>query len=543
MPSFNRRQTLSSLLLGGVAAAAPASAKTAPPAHDTPLISASGMDWAGMKWPRGIEGQRKPDLGNGTFLNPVVSGDHPDPAIIQVGADYYMTFSTFDAYPGLQIWHSRDLVNWEPMEAALKRPIGSVWAPDLCHHNGRFYIYIPTKAAENSIWVITADNINGPWSDPVDLKLPGYIDPNHVVGEDGKRYLALSGGDIIPLTDDGMALAGAPIHVYDPWHYPEDWVVESFSPEGPKIFRHNGYFYMLTAVGGTAGPPTGHMVIVARAKSLKGPWENAPNNPIIRTTSAREKWWSRGHASAIQAPDGGWWLMYHGYENGFWTIGRQTLLAPMSWTKDGWIKAGGGDLSKPIRKPGKGTAVPHGMALSDDFSANRFGTLWSFYKPEANEVERVRYENGAMIMKGKGTAPADCSPLCFKAGDLAYQIEVEIEISGGAQAGLLLFYNKRLYCGLGINAERWVMHRYGLERPGRKPDTLKNHFFLRLTNDRNIVTIHYSADGKAWTKFGTQMEVSGYNHNTVYDFLSLRPGIYVSGTGEAAFRNLKYRAL
>jgi xylan 1,4-beta-xylosidase len=545
---LNRRQTLGSLLTGTAALVAP-DAQAATP-HARPIdsapqtISDSGIEWAWMKWPRGIEGQRKADLGNGTFLNPIVSGDHPDPSILKEGRDYFLTFSTFDAYPGLTIWHSRDLVNWQPLNAALEKPIGSVWAPDLSKYKGRYYLYIPARTpGRNSIYVITAEDIRGPWSEPVDLNLPRHIDPNHVASEDGERYLALSGGDLVELTEDGLATAGTPKHIYDPWHYPESWVVESFSPEGPKILRHGKYFYMLTAVGGTAGPPTGHMVTVARARSLHGPWENAPNNPIVRTTSATQKWWSRGHACAVEGPDGSWWLVYHGYENGFWTLGRQTLLAPMEWTRDGWIKAKGGDLSRPIKKPTGGQAVPHGMPLSDDFSANRFGSLWSFYDPGPNEMERVRYDGGMLRVQGKGAQPFDCSPLSFRAGDLSYEVETEIEISGGAQAGLLLFYNRRLYCGLGFNAGKFVMHRYGLERDQPKPADIGNRLFLRLANDRHIVTIHYSPDGKTWTKFGVQMEVSGYNHNTVYDFLSLRPAIYVAGPGEARFRAVNYRAL
>jgi xylan 1,4-beta-xylosidase len=539
MPMFDRRQTLLSFLTGAAALAAPGvEAKPRVPA----AASASGLRWAGMKWARGIEGQRKADLGNGTFLNPVLSGDHADPSILKEGGDYYLTFSTFDAYPGLTIWHSRDLVNWQPLGPALRKPIGSVWAPDLCKHAGRYYIYIPTRGP-NTIWAVTAEDIRGPWSDPVDLKLPQHIDPNHVAGEDGRRYLALSSGDLVALTPDGLATAGPVEHIYDPWRYPEDWMVESFSPEGPKIFRHGGYFYMLTAVGGTAGPPTGHMVIAARARSLRGPWENAPNNPIVRTASAAEKWWSRGHASAVQGPDGSWWLIYHGYENGFWTLGRQTLLAPMRWTKDGWIEAGGGDLSRPLKKPRGGFAVPHGMALSDDFRTDRFGSLWSFYDPASNEMERVRYDASSLVLKGKGTQPFDCSPMSFRAGDLAYEVETGIEISGGAQAGLLLFYSRRLYCGLGFAAGKFVMHRYGRERELAKPEGIANRLFLRLRNDRNIVTIHYSPDRVHWTKFGTQMEVSGYHHNTMGDFLSLRPAVYAAGPGEARFLGVRYRAL
>ena len=97
-------------------------------------------------WAKGFDGQRKADLGDGRFLNPIMAGDHPDPSILKDGADYYMTFSTFDSYPGLVIWHSRDLVNWWPIGPALQKNIGSVWAPELCKHRGRYYLYIPTRA-------------------------------------------------------------------------------------------------------------------------------------------------------------------------------------------------------------------------------------------------------------------------------------------------------------------------------------------------------------------------------------------------------------
>src|SRR5918995_3641003 len=106
--------------------------------------ASSSLDpYADMQWSRGFEGQRKADLGNGTFLNPVFAGDHPDPTILRDGDDYYLTFSSFDAYPGIVIWHSRDLVNWRPLTAALTTPIGSVWAPELVKHEGRFFVYIP----------------------------------------------------------------------------------------------------------------------------------------------------------------------------------------------------------------------------------------------------------------------------------------------------------------------------------------------------------------------------------------------------------------
>jgi xylan 1,4-beta-xylosidase len=501
---------------------------------------------ADRRWGDGYEGQRIADRGDGTFLNPIVAGDHPDPSIIKDGDAYYLAFSSFDAYPGLLIWRSYDLVNWEPLAPALQTPIGSVWAPDLAKHDERYYLYIPARTADyKSIYVISADSIEGPWSEPIDLKLPDHIDPCHVVGEDGRRYLFLSNGDLVPLSDDGLSTDGEVVHVYDPWRYPAEWDVECFCPEGPKIMRRGEWFYMLTAVGGTAGPPTGHMVIAARSKSVFGPWEDAPNNPIVRTQSAAEQWWSRGHATLIEGPSpDDWWLIYHGYEKNFWTLGRQCLLEPARWRDDGWFEALGGDLSSPMQKPAGGRAVPHGLPLSDDFSEPALRPQWAFYDPAANEGARVNVGGGVLALAAKGTTPADASPLCFVCGDLAYEFEAEIERDPGAAAGLLLYYNRNLYCGLGFDARGAIMHRYGMER--RHSSALAgepSRLHIRLRNDRHIVTMFTSADGEDWTKFDVQIETSGYHHNVAYDFLSLRPAIYAAGAGAARFRSLKYRAL
>lgn len=508
--------------------------------------ASSSLDpYEAMHWGHGFEGQRIADVGNGRFLNPVFAGDHPDPTIMREGDDYYVTFSSFDSYPGLVIWHSQDLVNWAPVTAALRKPIGSVWAPELLRYDGLYYCYIPARTAERrSIYVIHAERIEGPWSDPLDLDLPDHIDPGHAVGPDGQRYLFLSGGDRVRLAADGLSTVGRVEHVYDPWHYPEDWVVEGFSPEGPKITRHGDYHYLTTAVGGTAGPPTGHMIIVARSRSIDGPWENDPGNPIVRTASAREKWWSRGHATPFEGPGGQWWMIYHGYENGYWTLGRQTLIEPMRWTRDGWPRPLGGDLSKPLRKPVDIKSRAHGMAFSDDFSADKLGLQWAFYDPAPDESSRIRRSGGVLHMKGKGSSPSDCSPLSFIVGDHAYRIEADVEVDGNAEAGLLLFYNRRLYAGLGFSVNGLTMQRYGLQRRLPKPPQWQRRARLRLTNDRNILTIHYNLDGGAtWRKFDVQMEVSGYHHNVAYDFLSLRPALYACGRGEARFSRFTYEAL
>ncbi|MCJ2184489.1 family 43 glycosylhydrolase [Novosphingobium sp. 1949] len=545
MTEFDRRSALKSAALGVMGLAAPTGSAAAAGAGKSSLLLPAPATSAAFPWKRGRDNQRLADRGDGTFLNPVLSGDRPDPAILKDGEDYYLTFSSFDAYPCLTIWHSRDLVNWQPRKAALTRNIGSVWAVSLIKHEGRYFLYIPVKAEpRNDIYVITAETIDGPWSDPVALGLHAHIDPCHAVGEDGSRWLFLSGGDRVPLSADGLSVAGAVEHVYDPWRYPEDWDVEGFSPEGPKIHWHDGWFHLLSAVGGTAGPPTGHMVIAARSRSIHGPWEQHPDNPLVRTQSLDEAWWSRGHASLVEGPDERWYALYHGYEAGLWTLGRQCLLDTVEWGADGWPRMTGGDLSCPLAIPQGGAAVPHGLALSDDFSAPlALGTRWSFFRPGPDEAQRCRVSGGVLHLAARGTAHRDGSPLLQIAGDPAYQFECDIAIDPGCTAGLLLFYDDRLYAGLGFDTARFVTHQYGIER-ARPANPHGAQMKMRVTNRRHIVAFHTSGDGGAsWQRFDRGMEVSGYHHNVRGGFLMLRPGLYAAGSGEARFRNFRFTAL
>ena len=313
--------------------------------------------------------------GPGFYMNPVFAGDYPDPSILRDGDDYYMVHSSFEYYPGLLIWHSKDLLNWTPVISALHKNVGSVWAPDLVKHNNKYYIYFP---ANGTNYVVTADSINGKWSDPIDLKI-GNIDPGHVVGEDGKRYLFFSNGGFVPLSADGLSVAGELKRSYSGWKIPREWSIECFCMEGPKLVKRGDYYYLTVAEGGTAGPATGHMVISARSRSLSGPWENSPYNPIIRTTNNSEKWWSKGHGTLFEDAKGKWWIMYHAYENGFYNMGRQTMLQPVEWTKDGWYKIPDGIAAdKPIKKPDL-TTFHSNFTLNDKFDGNRLKPQWKFF--------------------------------------------------------------------------------------------------------------------------------------------------------------------
>lgn len=199
----------------------------------------------------------------------------------------------------------------------------------------------------------------------------------------------------------------------------EDWIVEGFAQEGPKILKRVDYYYMVLAEGGTAGPPTGQMIVSARSKSIEGQWENSPHNPIVRTQSPDEPWWSKGHGTLVEAPDGKWWMVYHAYERGFLTLGRQTLLQAIEWTSDAWFRVTG-DPARPQPLPAKSSG-PHGVAFSDDSSTNRMGTHWGCYKGTTTDRECYRYENGTRgITTTSRTSSSACARRSMRRGRERY---------------------------------------------------------------------------------------------------------------------------
>ena len=173
----------------------------------------------------------------------LMPGDYADPSVLKDGEDYYLTHSPFHYQPGFLIWHSRDLLHWEPVCRVGSTWSGSAWAPDLQKVGDTYYIYFP---ASETNWVITAKNIRGPWSAPIDLKIGG-IDPGLVVTPEGKRYLFTNGGQVTPLTPDGLARAGQTEQVYKGWEYPHEWQTECMCLESPKLTWHDGYYLLLSA--------------------------------------------------------------------------------------------------------------------------------------------------------------------------------------------------------------------------------------------------------------------------------------------------------
>lgn len=467
-----------------------------------------------------------------TFPRLLLGGDYPDPSIIREGKDFYMTNSSFNYAPGLLVWHSTDLVNWTPIARALHALDGSVYAPDLVKYKGRYYIYYPAAGAN---YVVYADNIRGPWSQPVKLDLTG-IDPGHVVGEDGKRYLYVDKGAIAPLSDDGLKVTGPKKTVYEGWQFPKEWKTEGNGDmflEGPKLLHKDGYYYMVSAEGGTAGPATSHMVVVARSKSVFGPWENSPYNPLVHTYSASDPWWSKGHGTLIDDAEGNWWVVYHAYAQGYHTLGRQTLIDPVEWTADGWVKLRHDARPLPAQDPEK-----HGLELSDDFTDKQLGLQWTFWKEYA--TESLSFGKDGMSVKAKGKTPADGRLLMVTATDKNYELTTEIALGKGNTGGLLLFYDEKAYAGVASDGKTFTIYRNG-EKTETMPSDYHKHFHLRLLNRANRVTLSASKDGKSWDELATDIDVSGLHHNNYGGFYALRPALLSAGKGRTTFRNFTYR--
>lgn len=463
------------------------------------------------------------------FPKLIMPGDYPDPTILRDGKDYYMTHSPFYYAPGFLIWHSQDLINWEPITRAMPDYQGSAMAPDLVKYKGRYYIYFPSGGTN---WVIWSENIKGPWSKPIDLRIKG-IDPGHVIGENGKRYLYVNDGKIVQLSDDGLAVVGEEKKMYGGWHYPKEWITECECLESPKLLFKDGYFYLTSAEGGTAGPATSHMAIVARSKTVFGPWENSPYNPLVHTYSDSDKWWSQGHGTIVDDINGSWWIVYHAYAKGYHTLGRQTLLAPIEWTADGWpkIKADGQSI-------GSQEVIKNGLKLSDEFDGPALRLQWMFWKENPSRLITIKQQ--ILHVPAKGSSPADARLMLVTPTGKNYETSVKIESLNGNTSGLILFYDEEAFAGVSSDGMTFTIYK----TPQQK-STVKNpfgkRFWLKIHNNGNLCTFLASKDGNTWITLSENVDVSQMHHNNFYGFYALRVALVSTRKGSGLFQHFIYR--
>ncbi len=461
-------------------------------------------------------------------ISVLFTGDYPDPSIIKVDNKYYMTHTSNSYSPGLLIWESEDLKNWRRVCRALTQNIGAVWAPELVYYDSRYYIYFPVDA---EVYVITASQPEGPWSAPEKIGAQG-IDPGHVVGKDGKRYIYVDQGRVAELSADGMKVVSPFEDVYEGWIYPDDWIVECFCLESPKVIYHEGYYYLISAQGGTSGPATSHMAVVARARSCLGPWENSPYNPLIHTFSTDDRWISKGHATLFQA-DKDWYAVYHAYLNGHRELGRCTLMVKIRWTKDGWPVS-----ESDMKNDSENTyrIYENSYLKNDDFDGSELDLQWSFWGCDG--PYDYEQSNGELILN------ADVSKLralLAIAPCTDYEVSFKIQIEGDVSAGLALLYNDQEFVGLGLekNLMYGLLHgkKFGEEIVGDLPA------YYRLKIEDYTVSVYYSRDGKNWTMYPQGFEVSGYHTNMLSGFLTLKPAVFCKGNGRVYIDNFKFQKI
>jgi len=292
-----------------------------------------------------------------TISNPILKGFNPDPSIIRVKDDYYIATSTFEWFPGVQIHHSKDLINWSLLTHPLDRisqldmkgvaDSCGVWAPCLTHVDDVFYLVYTNVKNFNGDWkdtpnfVVTATDINGPWSEPTFINSSGF-DPSIFHDDDGKSYFMsmivdhrnskFFGGIIIQELDrTTKKLIGKVHHIFSG--------SEHGLTEGPHIYKKNDYYYLLTAEGGTSYD---HCVSLARSTSIFGPYEIHPNNPVITSKNTPSNYLQKtGHADLVETQNGEWYMVFLTSrpltEKGRCITGRETGIEKVEWRDDNWL--------------------------------------------------------------------------------------------------------------------------------------------------------------------------------------------------------------
>lgn len=359
--------------------------------------------------------------------NPILPGSHPDPSVCRAGEDYYLVTSTFEYFPGLPVYHSRDLVHWRPLGHVLDRPgqldldgvrpSGGLFAPTIRHHDGTFYVVctLVDGPRRSGNFLVTASDPAGPWSDPVWLEgAPGF-DPSLLFDEDGRVWF--HGTRQLPLARTGRtevwlreldlrrrALTGRRRALWT------GALVDALWAEGPHVYRVGGRYVLVAAEGGTSGD---HAVTAARAERVTGPYEGCPRNPLLthRHLGASHPVVGPGHADLVETPAGEWWavlLARRAYGGPFTNLGRETFLVPVVW-EDGWpvFCPGVGQVPMELAGPDLPAHPWPAQPVRDDFDAPALAPAWSVVRTPREESWTLRERPGHLRLRLRPPSLAD----------------------------------------------------------------------------------------------------------------------------------------
>ena len=380
---------------------------------------------------------------------------NPDPSICRVGDDFYLVTSTFEYYPGLPIYHSRDLVNWKIIGHALATPesnplkgagtSGGQYAPTLRYNDGAFYIIGTNYGGEGShgISIVSAKDPAGPWSDPVWLN-QWWVDPS-LDFYDGKAYYLSpdnaggfllgtidvnTGKEIEPRRKVASGLGGA-------------------SPEGPHFYKINDYYYIMSAEGGTGYE---HREVIQRSKSPYGPYEPSPYNPVLSNKDVPDHpFQAIGHADLVQLQDGSWWAVCLGIrpQNGKY-IGRETFLAPVTWTEDGWPRVStDGIVEMEYERPDLALHPWEKEPERDDFDGEKLRLHWNFLRNPYDKDWSLTARPGHLRLNGSSLSlKQNDSPAFVGRRQTALNMEASAKIdftpvADNEEAGLIIRGNDK----------------------------------------------------------------------------------------------------
>jgi alpha-N-arabinofuranosidase len=423
----------------------------------------------------------------GEYRNPILKGFHPDPSLTRVGDDFYLVHSTFAYFPGIPVFHSRDLVNWTQIGNAIDRPdqldfgkLGlsrGVFAPDISEHAGTFYI-LNTCVDCGGNFLITAADPAGPWSDPVWLpELEGGIDPSLFFDEDGSAWILNNGpppgqplyeghraiwiqrfdaatqktvGPRKLLLNGGVDISKKPI-----------WI------EGPHIFRKGGFYYLIAAEGGTA---EGHSQVVLRSRAVTGPYVAHQGNPILTQRDLRRDRplpiTSAGHADFLETAAGEWWatfLAVRPYAGDYYNTGRETFLLPVEW-KEGWprITAPGEDIPyvharpKLPGQPSPPVPTSGAFGVRDEFDGPGLPLYWMMMRNPREEWHSL--SGGSLRLTPRPVGLGDLGNPSFLARRQQHQsasasTRLRFVPGEGEKAGLVVLQSDEYWYFLGVARE------------------------------------------------------------------------------------------
>lgn len=412
--------------------------------------------------------------GAGVIQNPILPGFNPDPCLLRAGDLYYIAVSSFEWLPGVRVYVSSNLAEWEHCTDILTHQVDlrgnpkncSIWAPQLSYHDGLFYLlYTDVKSTKRPFkdchnYLISAPSIHGPWSEPIYLNSSGF-DPSLFHDDDGRKWLLnclwdyritegnKSSGIVIQEFDPRLgSLVGEPRKLFDGTPLKKT--------EAPHIYKHNGYYYLITAEGGTG---SGHAVTVARSKELPGPYEVDPLNPMLTSRHDPElPLQCAGHGSLVQTPGGEWYMAHlctRPVDGQYAILGRETALQQVYWDEHGWLRlsAGGNVPQWKVPLPGDVSVTTKGMPtdFEDDFTGPGLKKNWNTLRIPADEswCSLAARKGYLRIQAGESVQSLfRHHVLAIRQTDKSFRAETRVEFSPVSylqMAGLMLYLNEDNY--------------------------------------------------------------------------------------------------